>query len=74
MEIVHIRGMNTEQIVNRQYWGGAKDPKGSQFTATTETYAGRKYVESVQKVSRPLLNLVQFKCIFFTSFLLSTTK
>jgi hypothetical protein len=54
--------------------GGAKDPRGSQFTATTETYAGRKYVESVQKVSRPLLTTVHFKCIFFTSFLLSMTK
>jgi hypothetical protein len=73
MEIVHVRGNNTEQLVNRENWG-AKDPIGSQFTATTETDAGRNYGESVQKVSRPLLTPVHFKCIFFTSFLLSTTK
>jgi hypothetical protein len=45
------RTQNNSLIQNS---GGAKDPKGSQFTATTETDAGRKYVESVQKVSKPL--------------------
>jgi hypothetical protein len=54
--------------------GGAKDPRGSQFTATTETDSSRKYVESEQKVSRPLLTPVHFKCIFLTSFLPSTVK
>jgi hypothetical protein len=54
--------------------GGLKDPIGSQFTATTETDSSRRSVESVQKVSRPLLTPVHFKCIFFTSFFLGTTK
>jgi hypothetical protein len=37
------------------------DHKGSQFTATTETYVDRNYVELVQMVSRPLLTPVQNK-------------
>jgi hypothetical protein len=47
-ETVHVRGTSTEQLGNREYWGGAKDPKGSQSIATTETDAGRRSVESVQ--------------------------
>jgi hypothetical protein len=54
MEIVHVRGMNTEQLGIRVEWV-AGDLKGSQFTATMETDTGRKYVELVQMVSRPLL-------------------
>jgi hypothetical protein len=69
--------MYEEQILNNsliENSGGAKYPEGSQFTATTETDVVRKSVESEKKVSRPLLTPVHFKCIFFTSFLLSTTK
>jgi hypothetical protein len=24
METVHVRGTNTEQLINREYWGGLK--------------------------------------------------
>jgi hypothetical protein len=70
-EIVHLRGTNTEQLGNREQ-RVAKDPKGSQFTATTEINAGRKSVELVQMVSRPLLTPVHFKCTFLL--LLSLTR
>jgi hypothetical protein len=53
--------MNTEQLGN-QVELVAGDLKGSQFTATTETDAGRKSIDLVQMVSRPLLTPVQNKC------------
>jgi hypothetical protein len=57
-EIVHVRGTNTEQL-RSQADCVAGDLKGSQFTATIETHAGRKSVKLVQMASRPQLTLVQ---------------
>jgi hypothetical protein len=60
MEIIRVSGTNMEQLGNR---GDLIDEslKGSQFTATIETDSGRKSVELVQMVTRPLLTLVQNK-------------
>jgi hypothetical protein len=61
MYIVRVRGMNMEQLWN-QVERVAGDLKGSQFKATTETDAGRNYVELVQKVGRSMLTMVQNEC------------
>jgi hypothetical protein len=49
-----------------------RETTGSQFTATIEIDPGRKSVELVHMVSRPLLTLVQNKSIFL--YLLSLAR
>jgi hypothetical protein len=60
MEIVRVRGTNTD--------------KGSQLTATTETEAGRKSVDLVQMVRRPLLTLVKNECTSLLLFSLAQQR